>query len=138
MRPVVSQAPSCSPRSTPSVIAPGYARCSTQEQADAGNGLAAQEKAIRAECERRGWQLLDVARDEGHSGKSLDRPALHNVLQRIAAGEAGGLVVAKLDRASHSVVRRPRPLARATAAGPPRRCIAVRRWRPTSSPRGRR
>jgi len=47
------------------VIALGYARCSTQEQADAGNGLAAQEKAIRAECERRGWQLLDVARDEG-------------------------------------------------------------------------
>jgi DNA invertase Pin-like site-specific DNA recombinase len=28
------------------VIALGYARCSTQEQADAGNGLAAQEKAI--------------------------------------------------------------------------------------------
>jgi len=86
------------------VIALGYARCSTQEQADAGNGLAAQEKAIRAECQRRGWTLLDVARDEGHSGKSLDRPALHGALQQIAAGEAGGLVVAKLDRASRSVV----------------------------------
>jgi len=86
------------------VIALGYARCSTQEQADAGNGLAAQETAIRAECERRGWQLLDVARDEGHSGKSLDRPALHAALQQIAAGEAGGLIVAKLDRASRSVV----------------------------------
>jgi DNA invertase Pin-like site-specific DNA recombinase len=48
--------------------------------------------------------LLEVARDEGHSGKSLDRPALHGALQRIAAGEAGGLVVAKLDRASRSVV----------------------------------
>ncbi len=86
------------------MIALGYARCSTQEQADAGNGLAAQEKAIRAECQRRGWTLLDFARDEGHSGKSLDRPALHGALERIAAGEAGGLVVAKLDRASRSVV----------------------------------
>lgn len=86
------------------MIALGYARCSTQEQADAGNGLAAQEKAIRAECERRGWQLLDIARNEGHSGMSLDRPALHQALQRIADGEAGGLVVAKLDRASRSVV----------------------------------
>ena len=86
------------------MIALGYARCSTQEQADTGNGLAAQEKAIRAECERRDWTLLDVARDEGHSGKSLDRPALHGALERIAAGEAGGLVVAKLDRASRSVV----------------------------------
>jgi len=86
------------------VIALGYARCSTQEQADAGNGLAAQEKAIWVECERRGWTLLDVARDEGHSGKTLDRPALHTALQRIAAGEAGGLVVAKLDPVSRSVV----------------------------------
>ena len=86
------------------MIALGYARCSTQEQADAGNGLAAQEKAIRAECERRGWRLLDVARDEGHSGKNLDRPALHTALQQIAAGKAGGLIVAKLDRASRSVV----------------------------------
>ncbi len=86
------------------MIALGYARCSTQEQADTGNGLAAQEKAIRAECQRRDWTLLDVARDEGHSGKNLDRPALHGALQQIAAGEAGGLVVAKLDRASRSVV----------------------------------
>jgi len=78
-------------RKVGAVIALGYARCSTQEQADAGNGLAAQEKAIRAECQRRGWQLLDVARDEGHSGKNLDRPALHAALQQIADGEAGGV-----------------------------------------------
>jgi len=82
----------------------GYARCSTLEQADAGNGLAAQQAAIAGECARRGWRLLEIARDEGHSGKSLDRPALHDALQRIAAGEASGLVVAKLDRISRSVV----------------------------------
>ena len=82
----------------------GYARCSTAEQADAGNGLAAQRAAIVAECARRGWQLLDVACDLGHSGKTLARPALHQALEQIAAGQAGGLVVAKLDRVSRSVV----------------------------------
>ena len=82
----------------------GYVRCSTAEQAASGNGLAAQEAAIRAECERRGWTLLEVIRDEGESGKSLDRPGLSSALERIAAAEATGLVAAKLDRLSRSVV----------------------------------
>ena len=82
----------------------GYARVSTAEQADNGYGLAAQEAAIRAECERRGWTLLEVVRDEGASGKSLDRPGLHHALERIANGEAAGLIVSKLDRLSRSVI----------------------------------
>jgi len=89
---------------TDGTIVLGYARCSTLEQADAGNGLAAQHAAITGECARRDWRLLEVVGDEGHSGKSLDRPALFEALQRIAAGEASGLVVAKLDRISRSVV----------------------------------
>jgi DNA invertase Pin-like site-specific DNA recombinase len=81
----------------------GYARCSTTEQADSGLGLAAQEAAIRSECERRGWQLITMVSDEGESGKSLDRPGLQSVLQRIADREADGMVAAKLDRVSRSV-----------------------------------
>jgi DNA invertase Pin-like site-specific DNA recombinase len=88
----------------PGTMVLGYARCSTAEQADSGNGLAAQEAAIRAECERRGWTLLEVVRDEGESGKSLDRAGLSSALERIAAGEAAGLVASKLDRLSRSVV----------------------------------
>lgn len=82
----------------------GYARVSTAEQAESGLGLDAQERAIREACDRRGWQLVEVLRDEGKSGKSLDRPALEEALRRIAAGEVGGLVVAKLDRLSRSTV----------------------------------
>jgi len=82
----------------------GYARCSTAEQAESGHGLAAQEAAIRTECDRRGWTLVAILRDEGGSGKSLDRPGLSSALQRIAAGEAAGLVASKLDRLSRSVV----------------------------------
>lgn len=88
----------------PGTIVIGYARVSTVEQADSGNGIAAQEAAIRAECDRRGWTLAYIARDEGVSGKTLDRPALTEALERIAGGEAVGIVAAKLDRLSRSVV----------------------------------
>lgn len=80
-----------------------YLRVSTAEQAQSGLGLAAQEQAVRAECERRGWELVNLVRDEGASGKSLDRPGVQSVLARLAAGEAEGLVVAKLDRLTRSL-----------------------------------
>jgi DNA invertase Pin-like site-specific DNA recombinase len=82
----------------------GYCRVSTLEQAANGAGLAAQEAAIRDECSRRGWLLVDVIRDEGVSGKNLERPGLRRALERIASGDAEGLVVSKLDRLSRSVV----------------------------------
>src|SRR5688500_3167328 len=81
----------------------GYARVSTAEQTS-GYGLDAQESAIRGECERRGWTLLAVVRDEGASAKSLDRPGLRHALECIAAGEASGLIASKLDRLSRSVI----------------------------------
>ena len=81
----------------------GYARVSTDDQATTGYGLDAQETAIRDACAQRGWVLTELLRDEGESGKSLDRPALREALEAIAANKASGLVVAKLDRLSRSV-----------------------------------
>ena len=81
----------------------GYARCSTNEQAESGLGLAAQEATIRSECQRRGWVLVDVVTDEGESGKSLDRQGLQSALARVADHDVDGLVAAKLDRISRSV-----------------------------------
>ena len=81
----------------------GYIRVSTAEQVIVGGGLAAQEQAVRAGCEQRGWELIELAVDEGASAGTLDRPGLTVALERIAAREADGLVVAKLDRLSRSV-----------------------------------
>jgi DNA invertase Pin-like site-specific DNA recombinase len=81
----------------------GYVRVSTDEQAASGNGLHAQETAIRAECERRGWNLIQVERDEGESGSTLDRPGLARALQHVADRAVDGLVVSKLDRITRSV-----------------------------------
>lgn len=95
----------------------GYVRVSTGEQADSGAGLEAQRHAIEAECERRGWTLLDVEVDAGHSARSLKRPAIQRALGRLAAGEARGLVVSKLDRLSRSMLDFTAVMARAQAEG---------------------
>ncbi len=86
---------------TPGVV--GYCRVSTEEQAVSGLGLAAQEQAIRAECDRRGLSLLAVHTDAGLSAKNLDRPALGAALAALDAGAGSVLVVAKLDRLTRSV-----------------------------------
>src|SRR5262245_44341578 len=76
----------------------GYVRVSTQEQADGGVSLAAQQKRIRAWSDMHEIELLDVVADEGASAKNLARPGLQRVLQALREGEADGVVVAKLDR----------------------------------------
>jgi DNA invertase Pin-like site-specific DNA recombinase len=81
----------------------GYARVSTDEQALYGHGLDAQETRLR-EYARRSNVQLTILRDEGVSGKTLERPALMRALEQIARKEADGLVVAKLDRLTRSVI----------------------------------
>jgi DNA invertase Pin-like site-specific DNA recombinase len=82
----------------------GYVRVSTEEQGDSGLGLAAQRAAIRDECARRGWHLASVLEDVG-SGRSLERrPGLAAALAEVEARRAAGLVVAKLDRLSRSLL----------------------------------
>src|SRR5450755_311183 len=81
----------------------GYVRVSTEEQGLSGAGLQAQRAAIIAECERRGWELIEIAEDVG-SGKTLKRPGIRAALDTLAVGDASALVVAKLDRLSRSMV----------------------------------
>jgi DNA invertase Pin-like site-specific DNA recombinase len=80
----------------------GYARVSTEEQAQSGNGLEAQRSAIDAETTRRGWAVEHHA-DEGASGKYINAN-LQQALQLLASGQGDGLIVAKLDRLSRSIV----------------------------------
>jgi len=77
----------------------GYVWLSKEEgPGNGGLGLDAQRAAITAEVLRRGWELIDIIEDVGWSGKSLKRPGIERVLAMLDAGEAGVLVVAKLDR----------------------------------------
>jgi DNA invertase Pin-like site-specific DNA recombinase len=84
-------------------IVVGYVRVSTEEQGANGAGLDAQRAAIKAECERRGWGLLRIEED-ALSGKTINRPGLQTALEACRSGQAKGIVVAKLDRLSRSIV----------------------------------
>ena len=81
-----------------------YLRVSTSDQADGGAGLAAQRAAILAEAERRGWSEARFIEDAGYSGKSTNRPGLRVALEVLKAGRARGLIVAKMDRLSRSLL----------------------------------
>ena len=82
----------------------GYARVCTDEQARTGYGVGDQRDKLVAEIAHRGWELLDLVVDDGESGKDLNRPGIRGVLERLAAGEADALVVAKLDRLTRSAL----------------------------------
>lgn len=81
-----------------------YLRVSTSEQADSGAGLAAQRAAILAEARKRGWSEVRFIEDAGYSGKDTRRPGLRLALEVLKRGEAAGLVVAKMDRLSRSML----------------------------------
>lgn len=82
----------------------GYTRVSTDEQGRSGLGLESQEASIRAAVAAvPGDVLVDLVVDAGESGKDLLRPGIVRVLDAIAAGEADGLIVAKLDRLTRRV-----------------------------------
>ena len=78
----------------------GYARVSTEQQAEKGLGLEVQERAIRRWVKDNGHRLVAILRDEGLSGArdSADRPALAEALEAVESHRADGMVVYRLDR----------------------------------------
>lgn len=57
--------------------------------------------AIEATCERSAWDLLDIVW-ERENGSGRDRPGLRQACERIATGQARGLVVSDLRHLSNS------------------------------------
>lgn len=80
-----------------------YIRVSTDEQAQDGYSLAAQERICRAFVESRGWQVYAIYADEGISGRSAKRPALQRMLADMRAGRIKGVIVHKLDRLARNL-----------------------------------
>lgn len=92
------------------VVAPAgtvvaYLRVSTDEQAVSGLGLEAQRTTIEQYAERKGLTIVAEFTDEGISAKDLKgRPAALAALKAVESGQAAGLLVAKMDRLSRSVL----------------------------------
>ena len=76
-----------------------YIRVSSAEQVD-GTSLSTQEATCRAWCEREGYEVAAVFRDEGESAKTKDRPGLLAALDFARKHDADILLVHKIDRLS--------------------------------------
>lgn len=82
-----------------------YLRVSTSEQALSGLGIEAQRATAASYAERKGLTIVDAYCDEGISAKSLTgRHGAQAALSAVRSGKASGLLVAKMDRLSRSVV----------------------------------
>ncbi len=73
-----------------------YARVSTEDQAKEGFSLDAQVKRMEAYCRVRGWDVAGIYRDEGHSGRSADRPEYSRMMAESDSWDL--LLVLKMDR----------------------------------------
>jgi DNA invertase Pin-like site-specific DNA recombinase len=88
-----------------------YLRVSTDEQVD-GYGLPSGEKICRAYCERSDWDIVQVYKDPGISGKHMaaDRPDLKRLMRDAPQGGFDVVVVpearviGRTDRAYYSWV----------------------------------
>jgi site-specific DNA recombinase len=76
----------------------GLVRVSSDEQVKGGYGLEFQEQDIRAFCERNGFELLKVFRDDGYSGASVNRPGFQGMMEWAREKRFDVVVVWKLDR----------------------------------------
>ena len=81
----------------------GYARVSTDKQADSGVSLEAQQEKIRAMAVVQGAELVDLVVDAGESAKSLSRPGMQRLLVMVEGRQVLTVIVAKLDRLTRSI-----------------------------------
>ena len=80
-----------------------YIRVSTDEQANSGQSLDAQRHKLLAYASLYELEIVEICIDAGVSAKSLKREGISEALGLIGAGEADGLLIAKLDRLTRSV-----------------------------------
>jgi DNA invertase Pin-like site-specific DNA recombinase len=94
----------------------GYCRVKTHEEVAPGLGLKDQEKAIRKECTKRGFELIALYSDAGLP-ETPGRPALSAALASLNEGNGSVLMVTKLDRLTRSMHVAARVLASAERGG---------------------
>jgi DNA invertase Pin-like site-specific DNA recombinase len=95
-----------------------YARVSTDEQAEHGVSLAAQEARLPTFIEAHGDRCVASFNDAASGAvKPERRPGLASALSLVSSGQADGIVVTKLDRISRSTIDTLQLLERAQREG---------------------
>ena len=79
-----------------------YVRVSTLLQVEEGYSIPQQVDRLQKYCEAMGYEVIKVYIEDGHSGGTMDRPALKQMLKEIAKLHPDMILVDKLDRLSRS------------------------------------
>ena len=79
-----------------------YIRVSTNQQADQGHSLLAQQEKVNAYASLYDLEIVETVVETG-SAKNLNREGLQGALAQIKSGKADALIVVKLDRLTRSV-----------------------------------
>ena len=80
-----------------------YARVSTLEQAEQGYSLIAQQEKLEAYATGMGYSIFKNYVDDGFSGKSLERPAIINLINDVKNKKIDIVLIYKVDRLSRKV-----------------------------------
>lgn len=76
-----------------------YVRVSTEEQAQEGYSIRAQEQKLKDYSRIKEWGVYKVYIDDGISGKNIeDRPAVQEMITDIQNGKVNNVLVFKIDR----------------------------------------
>ncbi len=96
---------------TEGIIAVGYLRVSTEDQAREGFSLDAQRARIRSYCSAKGYTLRREFVDDGFSGRTTNRPAFQDLMRSVRDGipadggneRVDAVVVARFDRLNRNL-----------------------------------
>ncbi len=80
-----------------------YIRVSTQDQAQHGFSLDAQQDALQNYAKALGYEIFKIYKDEGKSAKDLNRPEMINLLRDAESRKFQAIFIYKLDRFSRSL-----------------------------------
>lgn len=84
-------------------LAAVYVRVSTQDQAQHGFSLDAQQDALQNYAKALGYEIYKIYRDEGKSAKDMKRPEMMQLLGDAEARKFQAIFIYKLDRFSRSL-----------------------------------
>lgn len=77
-----------------------YVRLSTEEQAEEGFSIKGQIDVLEEYCKRNNYKVFEIYKDEGISGKSLERPSLKKLFKDSEEGNFNMVMVWKISRLS--------------------------------------
>lgn len=80
-----------------------YVRVSTQDQAQHGFSLDAQQDTLQNYAKAIGYDVFKIYRDEGKSAKDMNRPEMQQMLQDAKDKKFSAIFIYKLDRFSRSL-----------------------------------